>query len=344
MRHTPTVRSYTKDAISDQWPTIYELASSINTVHIDRLGRWGGGRKNAPPVTQGLVPEPFPVREGYFQATPEQIASLRVPIIEVSDEVRGFQREKITQHVRKIAAALRDGEEMPPLILSIFPNDQVYVDDGQHRALAALVVRMPLDVVVKRRTVEQARKLFAAQGKARNLRTDDVLLTGDSPLEEYIQDALTTDSHPWAHLVATHGSSTSKMSPTTMANMVGAFVYNALNQGVRHYTSRPEDEFDRRKADLLAELIDVFGNRSTNPLAFRGRTLRAVAYAATYIFQRNPNSKPEDVERWKRHMPTFDFAKYPHLLTKESDMSLALVEYWNKRLPEERRIKPYNYG
>lgn len=334
-----------RDQLSPTWPTIFELASSIQQIDLNRLGRPGGMRKNAPPVTQGLVPEPFPAKVGYFEATPEQIASLRVPKVEVGSEVKGFQREKINQHVRKIAAAMRDGEEMPPVILSIFPDGNVYVGEGQHRALAAIVVRQNLEVIVKRRTVDQARKLFTNQGKARGLRTDDILLTGDSPLELYIQDALTSDDHPWSHLVTQGRATNTRMTPTTMGMMVGAFVYNAFNQGVSYYTNRPDSDFDTKQADLLAELVTVFGNRSTNPFAFRGRTLRAIAYSATHVFRRNPATKgSEDVARWKRHMPQFDFAKYPHLLSREGELTMTLVEHWNKRLPEERRVKPYTYS
>jgi hypothetical protein len=335
----------TKDQLSPSWPTIYELASSIPQVNLDLLGRPGGGRKNAQPVTAGLVPVPFPRREGYFEATPEQLASIRVPRTEVSsDGIKGFQREKVNAHVRKIARALHAGEEVPPLILSIFPDGNVYVDDGQHRALAAIVARVSVEVVVKQRTVAQARKLFASQGQAKNVRKDDTLLTGDSALELYIQDALTSDDHPWSPLVTANRSTTSRMTPTTMAQMVGSFVFNTFNQGANYYTTRDDKDFDSRLADLLAELTQVFGTPHTNPLAFRGRTLRALAYAATHVFRRNQNSRPDDVGRWKRHMPQFDFGKYPHLLSRESEMALMLVEHWNKRLPEDRRVKPYHYS
>lgn len=334
-----------KSDLSPTWPTIFELGSTIPQIDLNRLGRPAGGRKNAPPITKGLIPEPFPAKEGYFEATPAQLASLRVPKIEVGSDIKGFQREKINQHVRKIAAALHSGEEVPPLILSIFPDGLVYVDDGQHRALAALVVRKPLEVVVKRRTVEQARKLFTSQGKAKNIRTDDTLLTGDSALELYIQDALTSTNHPWSDLVTLNRNTSTRMTPTTMGNMIGAFVFNTFNQGVTFYTTRNDHDFDPKKADLLAELVRVFGTHATNPFAFRGRVLRTISYAATHVFWRNPASQYEkDVIRWKKHMPQFDFAKYPHLFNRESELTLVLVEHWNKRLPVERRVKPYTYA
>lgn len=331
-----------KDQLSENWPTIFELASQIPQVDLARVGRVRGGSKNRPPVTQGLIPESFPTAPGLHEVTPEQLASLRVPKIEVNGDIRGFQREKVNQHVRSIARALVDGEEMPPLIISIFPDGNAYVDDGQHRALAAIVVRQKLEVVVKHRTIEQARKLFANQSKARGVKSDDTLLTGDSALELYIQDAVTTDGHPWSQLVAPYKSD-KKMTPTTMAIMVGAYVFNTLNQGVNFYVSRDANDFDTRLADQLAGFVEVFGTKATNPLAFRGRTLRAIAYAAIYIFRRNPNVQPGDVERWKKHMPSFDFGKYPHLIGKETEMALMLVEHWNKRLNESRKVQPFHY-
>jgi hypothetical protein len=155
--------------LSANWPTIFELASQIPQV------TRGSTNKYAAPVTQGLIPQPFPVMPGYREIPPEQIASLRVPTIEVGVEIKGFQREKVNAHARKVARAMEAGEEMPPIIVSIFPDGNAYVDDGQHRALGALIARKKLEVVVKHRTVDQARKLFANQGKARTLRSDDTL-------------------------------------------------------------------------------------------------------------------------------------------------------------------------
>lgn len=327
--------------ISDRWPTVFELASQIPQV--DLVGKRNRGGKNRPPVTQGLTPEKFPTKEGYFEVTPEQICSLRVPKIEVNGDIRGFQREKVNSHARKIARAMLTGEEMPPIFVSIFKNGLAYVDDGQHRALGAIIARRNLEVIVKKRTIEQARKLFANQSKAKNLKSDDTLLTGDSVLELYIQDAVTSDTHPWSDLVAPYGSSGTKMTPTSMAIIVGSYTFNSMNMGVQYLVSRPAEDFDVKEADRLAQMIRAFGNKQTNPLAFRARSLRAITYAALQIFRRNPTVRSDDVERWRRHMPTFDFAKYGHLLLRENDLALELIKHWNKRLPEERKVQPWTY-
>jgi hypothetical protein len=161
------------------------------------------------------------------------------------------------------------------IIVSIFPDGNAYVDDGQHRALGALIARKKLEVVVKHRTVDQARKLFANQGKARTLRSDDTLLTGDSPLELYLQDALTSDDHPWSGLIAPNRSSSTRMTPTTAAQIIGSYAYNSfggISSHIRH------EDLDEKLGDQLAGLLKVFGNTATNPLAFKGRTLRAIAF------------------------------------------------------------------
>lgn len=323
-----------KDQLSPDWPTIYELAATIPQIDLQT----SRGGKNRPPVTQGLVPEDFPLHKGYFEASPEQIASLRVPKIEVTNTVRGFQREKVNSHVRKIARAMLAGEEMPPLMISIFPDQKAYIDDGQHRALASVVTRLPLEVVVKERTVAQARKLFASQSRAKKLRRDDTLLTGDSAIELYIQDALTSSNHPWSTLVG-QSASRYRMSPTTMAAAVGAFTFNSMSLSINEFTKRSEDEFDEALAGTLADLIRAFGTKSTHPVAYKGGVIRAIAFAAVHIFRRNENSQMRDYGRWMTHMPTFDFGKYPHLLNKESHLSIELVNHWNKRLPDDRRVK-----
>ena len=328
-----------KDQLSQKWPTIFELASTIPQIDLAT----SRGALNRPPITQGLMPVDFPLTEGLFEASPEQLASLKVPKIEVTDEVRGFQREKKNAHVRRIARAMLAGEEMPPLMVSIFEDGQAYVDDGQHRALASVLTRIPLEVVVKRRTVEQARKLFASQSKGAKLRRDDTLLTGDSALELYIQDALTSMNHPWSSLVGLNASKY-RMSPTTMAAAVGSFVYNSLSIGISDFIKRPESEFDDNLAAMLADLLHAFGTKTTHPIAFRGSVVRAITFSAIYIFRRNDHAAVNDVGRWNTHMSTFDFGKFPHLLGKESQLALELVNHWNKRLPESRRVKPMHFA
>lgn len=326
-----------KDVIDPNWPTIFELASQIPYMDLSVPGQ---GKKNRPSVAQGLVPEPFPIDKPYFFASVPQILSLRVPILEIDGGIRGFQRGKGIHHAREIARAINAGKEMPPALISVFPDGLAYIGEGQHRALGAVIAQMPLECVVKKRAVADARELFSNQTKAKNVKTDNTLLTGNSPLEIYIQDALTTDKHLWSDMVGLQASDL-RMSPTTMANIVGAYVFNALHNGVRSFVSKPESQWDEKYANELARLIQPFGTKVTNPLAFRGNPLRAISYAAVWIIRRNPAWRGDkDFERWRAHMPKFDFAKYPHILNKEHDLAHEMVRHWNKRLPEARLVRP----
>jgi hypothetical protein len=167
------------------------------------------------------------------------------------------------------------------------------------------------------------------------------LLTGDTPLELYIQDALTDDTHPWSNLVSVTKNA-NKMTPTTMAIIVGSYTLNTMSQGIAFLTRRSNEEFDEKVANQLAYLIASFGSHATNPLAFRGRTLRAITYAAIFILRRW-DFAPTDFDRWQRHMPKFDFAKYPHLLNRETDLAVALVDHWNKHLKDDRRVQILTY-
>lgn len=332
-----------KEQISPNWPTIFELASTIQAIDLNAPASHRKGGPNRRSVTHGLTPVPFPVKEGYFIATPEQIASLIVPKTEVGLDIKGFQRGKVNAHARKIAKSLLDGKEVPPILLSIFPDGKVYLDEGQHRCLASIIARKPLEVVVKKRTVEQARELFANQSRAKRLKSDDTLLTGNSAIELYLQDALTTDQHPWSSLVSAYPSPV-RMTPTSMTLIVGSFVHNTMSLSTPWHTSRPTEAFDPRLADQLARLVQAFGNKTTNPLAFRAKSLRAITFAAVHIIRRNDNwLGHKDEERWLRHMPNFDFSRWAHILNREVELSLALVDHWNKRLPESRRVTPVTY-
>ena len=134
------------------------------------------------------------------------------------------------------------------------------------------------------------------------------------------------------------------MTPTSMVVCVGSFVHNTMSLSTTFHTSRTLEEFDARLADQLGRLIACFGTKTTNPLAFRAKSLRAISFAAIHIVRRNDHWQgAKDEERWIRHMPQFDFANYAHLGNREMEMALLLVDHWNKRLPEPRRVTPVTY-
>lgn len=334
---------------SQQYPTVYEVASDIGVVDLTTSGR--GNKRRASKssmVTDGLTPKPFPMKEGYYEATPEQLASLKVPVITIGDSVSGFQRDARDSkaHARDMAKAMMDGKEFPPIIVSITTNtetgeEEAIVSDGQHRSVAAIIARQPVEVVVKKREETAAKNMFSDQTKSKRIRHDHTLLTGDSPLELYIQDALTSDDHPWSGMITTTGGSSDKrrMSPVTAATMIGGWVTDTMSAGVNVYIKRSTEGFDVNKANELAELVRAFGNKMTNPNAFRSRSLKAITYAAIYIFQRNPAVKASDVKRWMEWMPRFSFREYSHLWNSDQELAKALVQHWNKRLPQDRKVE-----
>lgn len=338
---------------SQKYPTVFEIASDIGVVDLDARGR--GNTKRASKnkfVTDGLTPKPFPMKEGYYEVTPEQLASLKVPVITVGEKVTGFQRDarQSKAHARDMAKAMRDGEEFPPIIVSITKNsvtgeEEAIVSDGQHRSVAAIISRTSCEVVVKERDETPAKNLFSNQTKSKRIRHDHTLLTGDSPLEIYIQDALTSDDHPWSDMISDPESARDKrrMTPVTAATMIGAYVFDAMSAGVNNYIKRSHEGFDTARADELAELIKAFGNKMTNPDAFRSRSLKSTTYAAIYIFHRNPAVKASDRKRWMEWMPRFAFRDYAHLWNNEQQLAQALVAHWNKRLPAERKVEVMVY-
>lgn len=332
------------DGVYTSWPTLYGIGKQILDVDVTAPRNDRAGRPNSEfrSVVDGMTPEAFPTREGTFYATPEQLLSLKVPLLEQIDgDLVGFQRTHNNLHVRKIARGILDGKEITPITVSIFPDGNPYVTDGQHRSLGAIVSRTPVRVDVRHRTVEQANELFTNQRLSRKLSQDQVILTGTSPLELYIQDAVTSDDHPWSNLVGTGkvGDGVAyKMSPTTAALVIGFFSYNVLSSTVSRLVDR-EDSFDKLRADKMARLLSAFGTKQTNELAWRANPLRSIAATAVHVFLRNPNATADDERRWIRHMGTFDFGKYPHLLNKgDSELTQHLVAHWNKRLTQERKI------
>lgn len=336
---------------SREYPTVYEVASDIGVIDLENRGR-GKKASSHKFVTDGLQPEPFPLKEGYYEATPEQLASLKVPVITVGDKVVGFQRDARDSkaHARDMAKAMKDGKEFPPIIVSLTKNsetgeEEAIVSDGQHRSVAAIIARQSCEVVVKHREEDAAKNMFSDQTKSKRIRHDHTLLTGNSPLELYIQDALTSDDHPWSNMISPTGKASDRrrISPVTAATMIGAYVYDSMSAGVNNYIKRSVDGFDEEKANELAELVKAFGNKMSNPDAFRSRSLKSITYAAIYIFHRNPSVKDSDKKRWMDWMPRFAFREHSHLWNNDQQLAQALVAHWNKRLPVDRKVEVMVY-
>jgi hypothetical protein len=341
----PTTKKLTKIEIEDSWPTVYDVASGIAKIDLKVTSDKHKSSPNNKAVTEGLSPEAFPLKEGYFKATPEQLASLIVPIVTVGEVIHGFQRDARTAkaHVRKIAREMLKGVEMPPILVTITKdkngNEFAAVSDGQNRSVASIISRVPVSVVVDRRTAEEAALLFANQRKAKVIPRGSTILTGNSPVEEYVQDALTSDDHPWSGLISATitGGDRRRIPVNTAATVIGGYAYNNLNGSLPYFTTTT-DKFDSARADDLATIIAAFGKKTTNPLAFKTSSLKAITNAATCVFQRNAASEPGDKKRWETHMGKFLFEDYTHILSRHLLLTQALIDHWNKRLPEDRKV------
>ena len=338
-------QAVTSNEVSSSWPTLYEIGKTILKMDLTAHHTRRGGRPNAEfiSVVDDLELNMTGLIEGTYMVSPEKLAGVRVPLLErnANNHIVGFQRPHSVRHARDIARELLDGKETVPITISIFPNGHAYVTDGQHRALGAIISRVPIRVDVKQRSVAEARELFVNQRKARKLSQDQIILSGASPIEVYIQDAVTNPEHPWHELIGfgmAGGDKKFKMTPTAAVAVIGQFAFNAYTTNTTDYCTR-EEGFDSRRADQMARLLKAFGTKKTNELAYRSAPLRAIAAAAVSIFFRNPNVTSTDEARWMRHMATFDFAQYPYLLNKDAkQLANLLIHHWNKRLSEDRKV------
>lgn len=312
---------------------LYDICKPIKTVDLTLVQ--SSARRDS--IVSGLKPAQVDPRQGLRHLTPAQLLSLEVPTLtREGDEFAGFQRPLDVNRARRIARALLRGIELPPIQVStIAGNGRLLLTDGQHRAVAAVMVRQQLESVVIPRTYEAAKELFANQGKGAKVNPNVLVLAGSSPFDEYVQDAVTCDGHIWSGIVG-EGATRQRISPKQMSNMIQKYCMNSLGQ--RGEGARPE-EFDQQLADELGLLVAAFGTKATNPAAFQPKSLTAITDAAVLIIRRRPEPvglHRLDVERWRRWMPRFDFSSVAYLRSKE--LTDALVGHWNKRLASDRRV------
>jgi hypothetical protein len=317
-------------------PTIYDRLKDVNVEGSNPLIDKKTGKQTAK-VLDGMKPRRPSIGEGLHTLTPEELLTIRIPEISYNGRVRGYQRPFKVQHARRAAQALREGKRLPPLLLALTGRGQLEGYDCQHRAAGAVMARMPLDVVVQRLSAEERQQLFTDQRLALKMDPNILVMTGTGPFERYVQEAAVNQSgHPWSKLVSPGGSKT-RIGPNQMFALLIRYVANRSGQGAG--ISNPgafKDRWDRGLADELAPLIGCFGNRETNPLAFRNRNLMAIGNTAMWVLRRH-EPHPEDRERWLAHMPEFQFDMYRYIVT-ETDMTDTLLKHWNKRLSGKRRV------
>src|SRR6476620_7414100 len=147
--------------------SIMEIASRIRQTTTENGKAVGSRAANAPVVTEGLMPEDMPFEEGLHLVTPEQLLSLRVNRLAIrAGEILGFQRELTVNHARNIARRLTEGDLVPPILYAIDEHG-TEVFDGQHRAVGAIISRVPIWAVGVYVTPEQRAQLFADQRRAK---------------------------------------------------------------------------------------------------------------------------------------------------------------------------------
>lgn len=312
-------------------PTLFEVLTNVHA--LDSLKT---------PATDGHQVVPFPLREGSMEIGPDQLLWARIPVQKIKDgDIRGYQRHLRPPKARSFARWMLGNpnymRELPVIEISI-TDGRAYITDGQHRAAGAVLANKPIKALLTKRTMDEARRLFANQAKGLKPNRNVLILDGDDPIEEYIQDAVTDPAHPWHQLISSAesvGTKSNRISATGAYGMLRTYV--TLDSGAgRNETSRAAlSRFDKKAADDLAVLLSAFGTRKTNPLAFSGMALRAIAVTARAVF-RDREPADGDRDRWIRHMSRFSFAHYAYLKSS-TELAEKLIAWWNKKLPAERR-------
>lgn len=313
--------------------TVYEIANEILRDG-KRAARIADDERAR--VTDGLTPRRPPTVEGLHVFTPEELLSLIVETVSVNGHVTGYQRDHDARHSRVVARAMLDGKPMPEIQVAVDGRGNMYLVDGQHRAVAGVIARLPVRGIVRRLDKGEQAELFYGQRNAKKVDPNTLVLAGTSAYARYVQEAISSNpGHPWGDLVSGARTSKTKISPYAAFQLLIRYVANTETGGAR-LSPAVEDAWDRGLADELAPLIGCFGNKQTNPLAFRPATVQAIGATAMWVFRRH-DEHPGDRERWIRHMPQFAFEEWLHVRTQRL-MVGHLIDHWNKRLSSSRRV------
>jgi hypothetical protein len=343
-----TTRDVHEPTNINNMPTIHDVASKIQRRDRKRGSRV---RKSDPVITLGLKPIPFKNEIGYRIIPPEELASLRIPRARLTaNKIEGYQRAISIPHVFELAWAWEDGKEMPNLQISLDEFGNAYATDGQHRALAAIVRRQPLEAIVKQRTFQQQKNMFEGQTFAKKLSKDHMVLTGNDAMALYVQDALTNSRNPWYDMVS-EKKNPHRISPAAMHRLVTMFGCNEAGAVTAQRAELVQRKFDPNAADYMAELIRVFGegsdgsfDKASNPVPYTAKNLNVMGQACLQIFIRASEYTEvhpgPDKERWRRHMTGFNWTSLQPLEQKQATQ--ALLDFWNKKMTS-RKIH-YNVG
>lgn len=318
--------------------TIQEICESIP--QLDEGGRFTSAQaqvrgERVPTVVDGLKAKRPPVTEGLHTFTPAELLTLRVPKLEVNHAIHGYQRDDDRRHARRIAKSMLEGRRIPEIKVAVDGKGVLWVVDGQHRSMGAVIAGKPLRAVVERLSKEEQAQLFADQRRAKPVDRNVLILAGNGPYERYIQTACTDNRHPWTEIVSANPRSNTRISPYSALGLLTSYVGNAVGTRI---TSSMVERWDESLADELAPLIQCFGNKQTNPPAFRAAALNGIGQTAMHVFRRNEHAQSGDHERWVVHMAKFPWERYMHVRTA-ADFNFHLVQHWNKRLNQSRKVQ-----
>jgi hypothetical protein len=317
--------------------TVHDLCKEIP--QLDEHGKFDVQKHNkgekVPTVAAGMTPKRASVREGIYRFSPEELLSLHIPTVSVNGMVKGYQRPFVRDHARKIAVALLGGKALPEITVAVDGNGVMSAVDGQHRAVGGVIAGVPIVGIVRRMSKDEQKQLFTDQRKAKPVDRNVLILAGTNPYERYIQRGVSHNGHAWREIVSSNSGSKTRISPFAMFQLLCCYVGTANGTT---FSAAMEERWDEDLADELAPLVSCFSDKQTNPAAFQATALRGIGAASMYIFRRNPHLQESDYQRWITHMPKFPWERYMHVRSG-ADWTFHLVQHWNKRLHESRRVQ-----
>lgn len=291
------------------------------------------------PITQGMLVKNPPIKEGLVQITPEQALGIYIERLSVNGEIEGYQRVQALPSARQIARLLRAGGEIPEVSLAL-DSGRVFADDGATRILGCIIARKPIWAVIRKRDYSARKKRFASQHMQRRISADVLALANDGIIFRYIQEAVVArkngQDHPWARIVGAKNSSIVMSPHVAVLSLTNYVLAIRGNSSMRPEEERLRSAFSADKGIQLARVLLAFGTKSTNPLAFRPFAIRAITDAAVMIVARE-GYRESDVQRWERHMVSFDWSGYAWVRSSR-ELATQLIRHWNKRLGPDSRI------
>lgn len=321
--------------LGTKFPTIYDVASGVRNIDLTKAVRRGRPSKANGFITDGLIPESVPELEHDTVVTlsPSQIASLSIPILDIrgDDRYQGFQRDHSDHigHVNALARYLASGKSVPHIDLSICLDTGLYIEvDGFGRSLGAIMAGVSLKAIATRRTFKESREMYVSQAKALKPRSNNIMLSGHSDIEVYIQRAFRDQMHAWFGMITESSKDASRISADAAFNSIGAYAFSVAG-GYKTYSGK--DDFNHHKANELAHLVRAFQSQKVN----KSPHIKGIAKAAADILKFNGGEEfsTKERQRWDRLMPDFD-----EWDSRSNRTTANIIFHWNKHLSETNKV------